>query len=147
MRLTALLLMTLTVTYAESSSTPDLTGVWVADPARSDIEMSPFFSRLILNIAQDGKGLRVIEVVSGVRGSSVAERHYLFNGPVRSFGSVGAVKNTGRTTILRCSDRLERWSISADGSELIVNRSIGDTIPTSSQRSLVFRRSSRTVEE
>ena len=146
MRLTALFLMALCVTLATNAGMTDVSGVWVADLAKSKFETSPHPNRVILSVIRDEDRLKVVEVASGEIGAYIAERQYFFKGSPKGVGrDAGKAKTDGRETILRCSDQLERWSISEDGSELIVNRWIGDT-HKAPQRVLTFRRAGRTVE-
>jgi hypothetical protein len=102
-------------------------------------------SSVILNVTQDAQRLKVIEVTSDEAGASIAERYYSFRGPVPPGRDQGTIKTAGRRTVLRSAGQLERWSISEDGSELIVNRWI-DIQAKGPQRVLVFRRSDRVVE-
>ncbi|HEV3196267.1 MAG TPA: hypothetical protein VGZ73_00125, partial [Bryobacteraceae bacterium] len=117
-----------------------MNGVWVAGLAKCDVD-SPSCNRVILNVTKEGNRLKVIEVTSDEAGTSVAERQYVFKGQLRRVGQgAGSAKAAGRRTVLRCSDRFERWSISADRSELMVNRPIG-LDPKGPKRVLFFRRS------
>jgi hypothetical protein len=146
MRLTACLFMVVIVAFAKHQPVSDLNGIWVSGLANCDPDTSTSCNRVILNVTRDGNRLKVIEVASGEVGTSVAERQYVFKRPLRHVGQgVGTAKAAGRRIVLRSSEQLERWSISADGSELIVNRSIGID-PKGPQRVLFFRRSERTAE-
>lgn len=145
MRLTVLFLMALSVTVARNAPGPDLTGIWVAELARSDIGTSPCPNRLILNVTQNGDGLKVIEVSTGQSGAYVAERQYRLQGAVRRARlQVGIARIAGRTAVLRFTDQLERWRISDDGSELFVKRRIGIS-RKATNAILVFRRSNGTA--
>ena len=145
MRLTASLLMALTVALAKNPPVPDLSGVWVTDPAKLDFGTSSSPTPVSLDVTQDGNGLKVIEIVAGKQGTYVVERQYLFERRGRvAEGDVGTARTSGRMTILRCSDQLERWIISVDGSELIVQRWRRDT-RTASPQILIFRRTERIV--
>jgi hypothetical protein len=142
MRLMVLILMALSVGFANS----DLNGVWVGGLNTCDVDSSPACNRVILNVTRDGNRLRVIEVARGKVGSSIAERDYFFKGAVRPSGAeMGTATTDGRMTILRSSDHIERWSISADGSVLTVNRWLGVS-PKDPQRVLCFRRSKTAAE-
>src|SRR5450755_2224693 len=99
-------------------------------------------NRLILDVARDRNGVKVIEVVSSEVGAYVAERQYVFKGRMRSAeGKTGTARTEGRKTVLHGQTQVEQWIISVDGSELIVNRWSGGTSTTLQQR-LLFRRSS-----
>lgn len=146
MRLTALLLTVLTVSVARNAPTREMCGMWVTDLTKSDLGAGARPTQLILNVTREGNRLKVIEVASDEVGAFVAERRYVFKGATpRVEKDVGTAETTGRVTVLRCSGRLERWSISENGFELIVNRWIGD-LPTASHHRLILRRSSGNLE-
>jgi len=143
MRLTAYLLMFLTVAVAKTQPMRVLSGVWVSGAATCDIDASPDCNRVILNVSRNGNSLKVIEITSVEAGKSITEHQYVFKGALRQ--GIGTAKTEGRSTVLQYLDQLEQWSISADGSELIVNRWLGVS-PKGPQRVLFFRRSNNWVE-
>src|SRR5258708_19948285 len=97
MRLTALLLLFVTGTVAKNA--PDVSGVWMADLARSDFATAPSPNRVSMSVTRDGNRLNVVQVVSDKRREYVADRQFLFKGAAHSLG-VGTVKTAGRKAIL-----------------------------------------------
>jgi hypothetical protein len=146
MRLTAYFLMFLTVAVAKTQPVRVLSGVWASGAATCDIDASPSCNRVILNVTREGNRLKVIEIISGEAGNSIAERQYVFKGALRGVGrEVGTAKAAGRITVLRCRDQIERWNISEDGSLLIIDRWLGVS-PKGPQQVLIFQRSNNRVE-
>jgi len=126
MQLTVLFLMAVGVTLATNAGVTNVSGVWVADIARSDFGSASHPMRLVLNVTRDENRLTVIEVFNGEGGAGLAERQYTLRrglSPIRS--AVGRAKITGRTAVLQLPDRLDQWCISEDGSELTVTRWMG----------------------
>jgi len=141
MRLTVLFLMAVCVTLATNAGVTDVSGVWVADIARSDFGPAPRPLRLVLNVTRDEKRLRVIEVFNGEDGAGLTEQYYVLRrglSPIRS--ASGRAKITGRTAVLNVPERVDQWRISEDGSEMIVTRWIRRS-STNYQQVLIFRRS------
>ena len=117
-----------------------------ADLTKCDRGTGPQPTRLILNVTRDGNRLKVIEVTRDEVGSYVAERLYKLEGALRrGEKDIGTAETAYRVTVLRWSGRLERWSISESGDELIVNRSTNHS-PTAPRQRLILRRSSGNVE-
>jgi hypothetical protein len=146
MRLMVLLLMVLTAADATPRRVLDLNGVWIAGTNTCEHDVSLHCNRIILNVTREGNRLKVIKIISGEAGSSIAERQYVFKGILGSVGQgIGTARTDGRSTILQYSDQFERWSISEDGSELIVGRWIGVS-PKAPQPVLIFQRSNDRLE-
>jgi hypothetical protein len=141
MRLTVLLLTALGLTVATSEAKTDVSGVWMAVIDRCDFGTASRPLRLVLNVTRDENRLKVIEVFDGADGAGLAERQYELRrgfSPIRS--ALGRAKITGRTAVLQLPERLDKWRISEDGSELIVTRWIRRS-STAQQQVLIFRRS------
>jgi hypothetical protein len=136
MRLTAYLLLFLTIAVAKTQHVRVLRGVWVSG-STCDLDPSPICNRVILNMTSDGNRLRVIAVMSGEGGNSIAGRRYVFRGALRRADQgIGTAKSDDRSTVLKASDQPERWSVSKDG---YVNRWLGVS-PKGPQRVSFFRR-------
>jgi hypothetical protein len=145
MRSIILLLSVLTASVA-SAAGPDIYGVWAAELPRCDFGGPAHFDRLSLSVTRSGKRLSIIEVAVGEVGGYISERQFHLGMGLRRAGNAeGMAKTRAGETVLSHYDRIERWSVSEDASELTVRRWVGSD-HTARPQILVFRRSEATPE-
>jgi hypothetical protein len=137
----AILVVAFSVNLAAQTGTPDYGGVWVArSRAQSDRGDPQAEGVIIRRVSRDARQWNVAQTRSGSAGMAVSVRQCVPMSERRYRGKRGdAVR---RTSVLACGERREQWTISGDGSELIVQPLAGKR-HTSETGSLVFRRSER----
>src|SRR5262249_10908870 len=97
--------------------------------------------RVFLRVTRGENRLNVIEIVKDHHGSSITDRQYsLDRGANAVECDCGIATNDGQKTVLHHADRTERWRLSRNGSELIVDRLNRGRGPL---RTLTFHRARR----
>lgn len=125
----------------------DFSGTWVLNLTKSSLGKVSVTSRpTALKVDDQGSRLITVEIVERGNGKSVVQRDILLN-PSFMDGSVDVMTRRSRNTIkiaLTLDGRaiLEVWSLSHNGSQLLITRNDGPSI----QRLFFTRATSRPLE-
>jgi hypothetical protein len=145
--------LTAAIATPKPSTVPDLSGIWILDLAKSDLDPAGKARPAIMEIAHEGRHLSVLELVRGADGTSLIQQHYTLDGHKNAVASPAGIefisaRCTGKAIQIRSIQRndqpvttLEEWLLSQDGTELRIRRRAGRSL----QR-LVFKRSTELPE-
>lgn len=109
------------------------TGIWIQDASKSNVTCLSTPKHLILKVEQERDRLTVIELSRSEQGKSVLQWDYTLDVGEQSL----------RKIVFRSIMRHEKWTLSEDGGELLIERNIGGC---DGFVRLIFRRSAGFVE-
>lgn len=116
---------------------PNYAGVWVAT-ARSSMP-----AEVIRNVTPEGRQWTVIEISRNEDGAAVSRQQCVPRVDKRFKGKSAAIGS--RISVMSCTDHLERWALSEDGSELTVKQ-LTQRAYAGEELRMVFRRSKEALK-
>ena len=137
----------------ESSTIPNLSGVWTLDFAKSTLGPAAEIRPTAIEVSHNGSHLVVIKVVRGIDGKKLIRQQYTLDGRENAvptpagiaFVSARCIRKAIQIRSIQGNSQpltiFEEWRVSQHGEELSIRRRAGRSV-----QHLVFRRSTEVSE-